>query len=95
MRIETDGSSLKRVTGTASCFMGLSHILYLKEYVKGAVFAAIEVIFIGLIPFFAHKIYDLITLGFPQPDVPVKLRSHSIFMLIDGILVLSILAIFV
>ena len=95
MRIETDGSSLKRVTGTASCFMGLSHILYLKEYVKGAVFAAIEVIFIGLIPFFAHKIYDLITLDFPQPDVPVKYRSHSIFMLIDGILVVSVIVVFV
>ena len=95
MRIETDGSSLKKVTVTASCFMGLSHLLYLKEYVKGAVFAAVEVFFLAFIPFWAGKIFDLITLGYPQPDVPVKLRSHSIFMLIDGILVLSIIAIFV
>ena len=95
MRIETDGSSLKKVSRTASCFMGLSHLLYLKEYVKGAAFAAIEVFFLALIPFWARKVFDLITLGYPQPDVPVKLRSHSIFMLIDGILVLSIIAIFV
>lgn len=95
MRIETDGSSGKKITGTASCFMGLSHILYLKEYFKGAVFAAIEVLFLCLLPFWVRKIYDLITLGFPQPDVAVKFRSHSIFMLIDGILVLSIIAIFI
>ena len=49
MRIETDGSSLKKVTVTASCFMGLSHLLYLKEYVKGAVFAAVEVFFLAFI----------------------------------------------
>lgn len=95
MRIETDGSSSKKITGTASCFMGLSHILYLKEYFKGAVFAAIEVLFLCLLPFWVRKIYDLITLGFPQPDVAVKFRSHSIFMLIDGILVLSIIGIFI
>lgn len=95
MRIEPDGSSEKKVTVMASCFMGLSHILCLKEYVKGALFALLEILFIAMIPFFSGKIVNLITLGSPQPDLPVKLRDNSMFMLIDGILVLSVIAVFV
>lgn len=96
MRLDTDGSSIKKVRGTAIAFMGLSHILYLKEYIKGALFALLEVLFLAFSPFTIKKIIDLITLGSPQPDsVPVKLRDNSIFMLIDGILVLAIVAIFV
>lgn len=93
--LNTDGSSEAKVTRTAACFMGLSHILYLKERVKGAAYAALEVLFLVLIPFTAKKLYDLVTLGFPQPDLPVKQRSNSIFMLIDGILTLALIAIFV
>ncbi len=95
MQIKTDGSSKGKVVGLAACFMGLSHLLCLKEYVKGAAYAAIEVFFLCLLPFFIRKLIDLVTLGYPQPDLPVKLRSHSIFMLIDGILVLALVAIFV
>ena len=64
--LTTDGSSEKKVVRTAACFMGLSHIIYLKERLKGAAYAALEVLFLVLIPFTAKKLYDLVTLGFPQ-----------------------------
>lgn len=93
--LPTDGSATKKVKVAASCFMGLGHLLYLKEYVKGILFALTELVFIALIPFFYGKIHNLITLGDYKPDLPVKLRDNSIFMLIDGILVLAVIAIFV
>lgn len=93
--LKPDGSSKARVLITSIIFMGLSHILYFKQYVKGLLFSLVEIIGICLTPFFIHKIYNLITLGFPQPDLPVKQRSNSIFMLIDGIMILAIVAIFV
>ena len=94
MRIESDGSSARKVKVTACSFMGLSHILYLKQYLKGGLFAAVEVLFLCCLPTVCKKVYDLITLGDPQPDVPLKLRNNSMFMLIDGILTLSIVAVF-
>lgn len=94
MRIESDGSSAKKVKTTACCFMGLSHLLYLKQYIKGGLFAAVEVMFLVYLPTVIGKVIDLVTLGDPQPDVPLKLRNNSMFMLIDGILTLSIVAIF-
>lgn len=93
--LNPDGSSEAKVTQTAACFMGLSHIIFLKERIKGAVYAAVEVLFLVLIPFTLKKLYDLVTLGSPQPELPVKLRSNSIFMLIDGILTVALIAIFV
>jgi arabinogalactan oligomer/maltooligosaccharide transport system permease protein len=95
MRIESDGSSAKKVKIAATCFMGLGHILYLKQQVKGALFAALEVLFLVFLPQTIRKIVELVTLGDPQPDVPIKLRNNSMFMLIDGILVLSVVALFI
>ena len=95
MHIESDGSSAKKIRGAACVFMGLSHLLYLKEYLKGALYALVELVFIALLPnVIIKKLVGLITLGSPQPDVAVKNRDNSIFMLIDGILVLAIIAIF-
>jgi arabinogalactan oligomer/maltooligosaccharide transport system permease protein len=82
------------VTVAAVLFMGLGHILFLKEYVKGALFAAIEVVFLALSPSIAQKLVDLVTLGTPKPDLPITQRDNSVFMLIDGILVLALVAIF-
>ncbi len=93
--LPTDGSALKKVDIASKCFMGLGHILYLKEYLKGILFAAIELVFIACIPFFYSKLYGLVTLGSPSAeDVPIKLRDNSVFMLIDGILVLAVISIF-
>lgn len=92
--LNRDGSSKNRVLFTSILFMGLSHILYFKQYVKGILYAITEVVGLCLIPFFANGIYNLITLGEPQPNVPVKLRDNSIFMLIDGIMILTVIAVF-
>lgn len=92
--LSSDGSDIKKVKRAATLFMGLGHILYLKDYVKGIFFAFLEVAFIALLPFTCGKIHDLITLGDPHPELPVTLKDHSTFMLIDGILILAIVAIF-
>lgn len=94
MNILTDGSSLKKIKISACCFMGLAHLVYLKDYFKGIFFALIETVFIVFLPSIIQKIIDLVTLGSPHPELPVKLRDNSIFMLIDGILVISLVVIF-
>lgn len=88
-------TSEKKIVATSILFMGLSHILYFKQYIKGILYALVEISGICLIPFLAGKIYGLITLGSPQPELPVKLRSNSVFMLIDGIMVLAVIAVFI
>lgn len=95
MRLNTDGSSFKKVRGVACAFMGLSHLIYLKEYLKGIIYTVIELAFLGTLPFTVKKMIGLITLGTPNPNAPIKQRDNSMFMLIDGILVLAIIAIFV
>lgn len=94
-QLSQDGSDIKKVKRTAASFMGMGHIVYLKDYVKGFFFAFIEIAFIILLPLICSKIFDLVTLGEPKPELPIKERDHSIFMLVDGILILSIVAIFI
>ena len=91
----SDGSAAKKVKITASCFMGLSHLLYLRDYIKGIFFALCELIFIACLPITVGKLIGLVTLGSPHPELPIKKRDNSVFMLIDGILILVIIAIFV
>ena len=95
MDIKNDMSDMKKISRTASCFMGFAHLLYLKDYVKGAFFALCELAFIVCLPFTIKKLIGLITLGSPHPELPIKMRDNSIFMLIDGILILALIAIFV
>lgn len=93
--LPNDGSAEKKIKVTASAFMGLSHLLYLHDYIKGIFFSLCEVIFIVFLPKIFNKLVGLITLGSPHPELPIKQRDNSIFMLIDGILVLSLIVIFV
>jgi len=93
--LPADGSAENKIRITAILFMGLAHILYLKDYVKGLFFAVTEVLFLIFTPVIVLKIIGLITLGSPQPDLPIKQRSNSVFMLIDGILILAVVAIFI
>ncbi|WP_407426215.1 carbohydrate ABC transporter permease [Treponema sp.] len=95
MELKTGLSDMKKISVTAACFMGLSHLLYLKDYVKGAFFALCEVLFIVFIPFIFKKLAGLVTLGSHHPELPVKMRDNSVFMLIDGILILAVIAAFV
>ena len=94
LSVSPDGSAAKKVKTTAACFMGLSHLLYLRDYVKGIFFALCEVAFIGCLPLTIRKLIGLITLGDPHPELPIKRRDNSIFMLIDGILILTVIVIF-
>ena len=93
--LRTDKSDLGKIRTSASLFMGLAHLLYLKDYLKGILFALCEVAFICFLPFAFGKLFDLVTLGTPHPGIPIKLRDNSLFMMIDGILTLTIIAVFV
>ncbi|MDO5293853.1 MAG: sugar ABC transporter permease [bacterium] len=93
--LNRDGSSKKKVLLTSILFMGLSHIIYFKQYVKGLFYALIELLSLLSIPFLAGKIYGMITLGSPQPNIPIKLRDNSMFMLVDGIMVLAVIGLII
>ena len=90
-----DGSAELKIKISAILFMGLSHLLYLRDFVKGIFFALCEIAFLAYLPNTIRKVINLITLGTPKNDLPIKLRDNSVFMLIDGILMLSIVAMFV
>ena len=93
--LPTDGSAEKKVKKAACCFMGLSHLIYLHNYVKGIFFSLCEILFLVFSPAIVGKIVGLITLGSPHPELPIKQRDNSIFMLIDGVLILSLVLFFV
>ncbi len=102
-----DTTVKKKATVASSCFMGLGQLLYLKQYVRGFVFAFIEFCVLFLIFFdqttfqlnakgpIVRNIVGLITLGEEKPNVPVKMRDHSIFMMITGLITLLAVFIFI
>lgn len=80
----------------ASCFfMGLGQLLFQKQYIKGAFFALIELAVLINSNTFIQKLVGLITLGDEKPELPVKERDHSIFMLVEGIIFLILLIAFI
>jgi arabinogalactan oligomer/maltooligosaccharide transport system permease protein len=93
--LPVDGSDRKKIKIVASLFMGMAHLLYLKDYVKGCFFALTEIVFLIFSPAIITKLFNLITLGSPQPDLPIMKRDNSVFMLIDGILILCLVFVFV
>ena len=93
--MKTDGSSRSKVRAVSILFMGLAHLIYFKQYIKGLFFAAAEAGMLLLSPFFVRKIRDMITLGTPRPEIPVKFRDNSVFMLIDGVMACAVIAVFV
>ncbi|MDR1209441.1 MAG: sugar ABC transporter permease [Clostridiales bacterium] len=84
----------QRVFILSLVFMGLAHLTLLKQYVKGALFALCELVFICFLPAIVGKISDLITLGTPTPELLITQRDNSVFMLIDGIMILAVIAVF-
>ena len=100
--ISTDGSSKSKIKRTAILFMGLSHILYLKQKGKGICFAAIELIFI----FFTfitticfpnmysiiYSISDMFTWGY-SGGVLVNSDPHN-FILIQGVMACVLVILF-
>lgn len=94
VNLKIDGSSRQKVLWTSILFMGLSHIVYFKQYMKGILFAVVEAVMLVSLPVVIRKLIEMVTLGVPQPELPVKERSNSIFMLIDGIMFLMIVLLF-
>ena len=70
----------------SAIFMGLGHILFLKQYVKGFLFAAFEAIVLFNAGTIAKALKGLITLGDPKPDLPIVQRDNSTFMMLDGLI---------
>ena len=84
--------------------MGLGHILFLKQQIKGAFLVLLTIAAFCLTAFertasgllfnfnglFVRNIRGFITLGVSQPDIPVRFRDHSIFMMIDGLICIVI-----
>lgn len=95
--LSTDGSSRNSVLKTSCMFMGLGHILCLKQYIVGAFFAAVEVIFLLLSPWVVEKIKDMVELGrwwggIPGVQEPI---SPAYFRLIEGLMACAIIIVFV
>lgn len=95
MDLNIDGTFRKKVKLAAILFMGLGHILYLKEYVKGILFSFIELTALALLPTAIKNIINLVTLGEADANLPVKLRDNSTFMLIEGIVTIVFILLFI
>lgn len=90
----------------SACFMGLGQILYLKQYLRGALFALLEFIMLFFTVFqsgtltanfkgpIVKALIGLVTLGDPKPELKVKDRDHSIFMLVTGLIILIIVILY-
>ena len=83
-----------KVFRRAALFMGLAHLTILRQYVKGAIFAAVEIAFLCLVPAFVNNLVNFVTLGDPAPDLPVKDRPNSLFMLVDGVITIAVILVF-
>lgn len=85
----------RKVRRQAWLFMGLGHILTLKQYVKGALFALIELVFLINLPLIVGNLASLVTLGEERPDLAVKDRPNSLFMLVDGVITIAVILAFI
>jgi len=94
MTLKNDGSSKQKILLFSILFMGLAHIVFFKQYIKGLFFAVIQVAVLINLPGILRTLYGAITLGEPNPFVPVTERDHSTFMLIEGVAMLAIVGLF-
>ncbi|MCL1964714.1 MAG: sugar ABC transporter permease [Firmicutes bacterium] len=100
-----DANLRKKALISGCLWMGLGHILYLKQQVKGALYALAELAVLFFIAFeqtaeglalnfnglIVKGVRGFITLGVFNPDLPVRQRDHSIFLMIDGLICFVIL----
>ena len=68
--LQRDGTARGRILCASLLFMGLGHILYLRQYLKGVLFALVEGIVLISLPRIIGGIRNLITLGDPHPNCP-------------------------
>jgi ABC-type sugar transport systems, permease components len=101
---------IRKAPIASACFMGLGQILYLKQYLRGAMFALLEFLLLFFCCFgvspdtgsmtlnfqgpFINSLKGLITLGDPHPELPVKLRDNSIFMMVTGLMIVIIILLY-
>ncbi|MDQ7992636.1 MAG: sugar ABC transporter permease [Propionicimonas sp.] len=90
-----DSPRRRKVRRQAWLFMGLAHVLTLKQYLVGAFFAVLELLFLISLPQIVTNLANLVTLGEPALDVPVKERPNSLFMLVDGVITIALILLFV
>lgn len=88
--LRTDGSSKKQVLLSSCIFMGLGHILYLKQYIKGVLFALVEVLMLIASPKLLNMFKDMIEISRWYPYI-----RPATFRLVDGIMAIFVVAIFV
>ena len=87
-----DPEKLKKAPVASSCFMGLGQILYLKQYIRGALFALIEVVMLCCIIFGTKKIIpannkeNAYINSIPAVDEMVDFLSEAEYKKLDGIL---------
>jgi arabinogalactan oligomer/maltooligosaccharide transport system permease protein len=98
---------IKKATIASCCFMGAGQILYLKQYIRGIALAIAEFIFLFFVVFqsktfvpnfqgpIVTALIQLVTLGDPHPELAVKFRDHSIFMMITGLIAVIICLIYI
>jgi len=78
----------------SALFMGLGHIVVLRQYAKGIILALIETVFLLNAGTLLTALVGFITLGDPKPKMPIMQRDNSIFMMIDGLIAIVIVALF-
>jgi arabinogalactan oligomer/maltooligosaccharide transport system permease protein len=83
-----------RVRLLSLIFMGLAHVTVLRERVKGIAFMLVELVFLATLPATLRAIGGLITLGEAAPNLPIRERPNSLFMMIDGVMVVAVVLIF-
>jgi arabinogalactan oligomer / maltooligosaccharide transport system permease protein len=87
----------RKSTILSAAFMGLGQ-LYNKEYLKGIVFAFIEVLALLNIGYFSRSFYGLGTLGDTAQYFDkngIARGDHSIFLMINGLIAVLILALII
>ena len=83
---------LKKAKIASSCFMGLGQILYLKQYLRGALFALVEVVMLCCIIFGAKKIIpankaeDNYMKGLPSTDEMIVYLEDAKYSKLDKLL---------
>ena len=92
-----------QVTGTSRnttlllslLFMGLGHIIVFKQYAKGILYALCHIVFLLFLPTIVRNFGNMITLGYPQPELDISERDNSLFFLMDGLLTLAFVVLFI
>ncbi|MDE5899346.1 MAG: hypothetical protein K2H09_08815, partial [Treponemataceae bacterium] len=86
-----DPEKLKKAPFASSCFMGLGQILYLKQYIRGGLFAAVEIIMLCCIIFGTKKIIpankaeDDYMQGLPDTEERVEYLEDAGYAKVDSI----------